>query len=201
MSGTVTTIEVPGYLAGTWVIDPVHTDVSFSNRHLMIGRVRGRFRDVSGTIVLAEDPLASSVTADIDVASLDTGNEQRDIDLRSPRFLDVERYPTMTFRSTGVRRDGDRFLVRGELDLHGVTRALEMVVEMHGFTRDPSGAIRAGFSAATRLNRRDFGITIDLPMDGGGVVVGDEVQVHIDVEAVLTSPSGNRRLAGERAAP
>lgn len=186
MTASARTVDIPGYLAGTWAIDPVHTDVSFSIRHLMIGRVRGRFRDVSGTVVLDEDPLASSVTADIALTSIDTGSEQRDIDLRSARFLDAERYPTMTFRSTGVRPEGDRFVVSGELDLHGVTRDVEMVVEAHGFTSDPYGGVRAGFSASTRVNRRDFGITIDLPMDGGGVVVGDEVQVHIEVEAVLT---------------
>ena len=186
MAVNLTTNMVPGYLAGTWAIDPVHTDVSFTVRHLMVGRVRGRFHDVSGTIVLGEDPLESSMSAVIELASVDTGNEQRDNDIRSAGFLDVERFPTMAFRSTGVRQDRDRFVVEGELDLHGVTRPVEMLVEVHGFATDPYGSVRAGFTATTALDRRDFGINIDLPMPGNGVVVGYEVKVHLEVEAVLT---------------
>ncbi|MFP5370122.1 MAG: YceI family protein [Actinomycetes bacterium] len=184
-----TTVSIPGYIAGTWSIDPVHTDVSFTVRHMMVSKVRGKFHGVKGTIVLAEDPLASEVTADIDMASIDTGNAQRDEHIRSADFFEVVKYPTMSFRSTGIRSDGDDFTVTGDLTLHGVTKPVDLTLEINGFTKDPYGGTRAGFTAATQINRRDFGITIDMPMDGGGAVVGDKIQVILEIEAVLDQPS------------
>jgi polyisoprenoid-binding protein YceI len=179
------TVSIPGYVTGTWSIDPVHTDVSFTVRHMMVSKVRGKFHGVSGTIVLAENPLESEVTAEIDMATIDTGNEQRDDHIRSADFFEVAKYPTMTFRSTEVRADGDDFVVVGDLSLHGVTKSVALKVEANGFTKDPYGGTRAGFTANTELNRRDYGVTIDMPMDGGGVVVGDKIQVQVEVEAVL----------------
>ncbi|HEY8482752.1 MAG TPA: YceI family protein, partial [Spirillospora sp.] len=114
---TAQLVEIPGYVAGTWTIDPVHSDIGFTIRHLVIAKVRGRFKTVEGTIVTGEDPLDSSVTAAIDLASIDTGVAQRDEHVRSADFLDVEKYPTMTYRSTGVRLDGDDFVLDGELTL------------------------------------------------------------------------------------
>jgi polyisoprenoid-binding protein YceI len=186
-TSSVTSTSIPGYVAGTWDIDPVHSDVSFTVRHMMVSKVRGKFHGVSGSIVLADDPLASTVTADIDVSTIDTGNEQRDGHIRSADFFEVETYPTLTFRSTGIRADGDDFVVTGDLTLHGVTKPVELGLEVNGFTKDPYGGTRAGFTATTTLNRKDFGITIDMPMDGGGAVVGDKIQVALEIEAVLAS--------------
>ena len=183
------TLSIPGYVAGTWSIDPVHSDVSFTVRHMMVSKVRGKFHGLSGSIILAEDPAASEVTAEIDMASIDTGNEQRDEHIRSADFFEVTKYPKMTFRSTSLRSDGNDFVVTGDLSLHGVTRSVELELEVNGFTKDPYGGTRAGFSATTQINRRDFGITIDMPMDGGGVVVGDKIQVQLEVEAVLAQPT------------
>lgn len=185
-TGTTST-TIPGYVTGTWTIDPVHSDVSFTVRHMMVSKVRGKFHGVSGSIVLAENPLESGVTADVDLATIDTGNSQRDEHIRSADFFEVASYPTLGFRSTGVRADGDDFVVTGDLDLHGVTKPVELKLEVNGFTKDPYGGTRAGFSATTQINRKDFGITIDLPMDGGGAVIGDKIQVQLEIEAILAS--------------
>ena len=180
------TIDVPaGYVAGTWKLDPVHSEVGFSVRHMMVSKVRGRFRGVTGTITLADDPARSNVEAEIDMTTLDTGNTDRDDHVRSADFFEVERYPTMTFRSTSVEPAGNELVVHGDLTLHGVTRPVNLDLEVHGFTKDPFGGTRCGFTASTVLNRKDFGITIEMPMDGGGVVVGDKVNVTLEIEAVL----------------
>jgi polyisoprenoid-binding protein YceI len=176
---------IPGYLAGTWKADPVHSEIAFSVRHLMISKVRGRFTSYDVTIVTSEDPLASSVTATIDLTSIDTGNEQRDNHLRSADYLEVEKYPTMTYRSTAMRRADDSWVVDGELTLHGVTRHVPLAVEMNGFGPDPWGGQRAGFSATAQINRRDFGIDLTVPLDGGGVGVGDKVSISLEIQAVL----------------
>jgi polyisoprenoid-binding protein YceI len=182
-----TTEKIPGYTTGTWTIDPVHSDVSFTVRHMMVSKVRGQFETFEGEVVLGENPLDSSVSATIDLASINTKNEQRDNHIRSADFFEVEKYPTMTYRSTGVRADGEDFIVDGELSLHGVTRQVPLKLELNGFTPDPYGGTRVGFSASTEINRKDFGITIEMPMDGGGVVVGDKVQINLEIQAVLNS--------------
>jgi|SRR5579875_1095273 polyisoprenoid-binding protein YceI len=183
---TTTTIEtLPGYVAGTWAIDPVHSEVGFTVRHMMVSKVRGRFTKFDGQIITAENPLDSQVTATIDVASISTGDENRDNHLRSSDFLDVAHHPTMTYRSTGVRRDGDRFIVDGELTLRGVTRAVPLVVEVNGFGPDGYGGTRAGFSATAEINRRDFGVNWNAALDNGGVVVGDKVTINLEIEAIL----------------
>ena len=180
-----TSTSLPGYATGTWTIDPVHTDVSFTVRHMMVSKVRGKFHGVAGTIVLADDPLASTVDADIDLTTIDTGNAQRDDHIRSADFFEVEQHRAMQFRSTGVRAEGGDFVVTGDLTLRGVTKPVELALEVNGFTKDPYGGTRAGFTASTQINRKDFGITIDLPMDGGGAVIGDKVQVLLEIEAIL----------------
>jgi len=190
-TATPTITSVPGYRAGRWVIDPVHSEVAFSVRHLMVSKVRGRFSGFAGALVTAEDPLASSVEATIDLASVETGSEDRDAHLRSPDFLDVERFPTLTYRSTGIRGDGDRLVVEGDLSLHGVTRSVPLALEVNGFLPEsPFGDSRVGFSAVGELSRRDFGIEFDAPLEGGGVVVGDKIQIALEVEAVLQSEDG-----------
>lgn len=182
---TALTTAIPGYVAGIWDIDATHSDVSFSVRHMMVSKVRGRFNGVSGHLVTADDLLDSSVTAEIDVNSFDTGNPQRDDHIRSADFLHAAQFPTMTYRSTGVHRDGDQIVVEGELTLRGITRQVPLTVELTGFGPDPYGGTRAGFSATAKINRKDFGIDTELPLDGGGVVIGDTVQISLDIEAVL----------------
>ena len=186
---STTALEIPGYVAGTYTIDPGHSDVAFSVRHMMVSKVRGHFTRFQGELALAPDPLASSVTATIELSSIDTNNPQRDDDLRSANFFQIDQYPTMTFRSVGIRHGEDGFDVNGELTLHGVTRPVTLALDVNGFTRDPYGGTRAGFSATTELNRGDFGISTNIPMDGGGVVIGDTIQLFIEVEAILQQPA------------
>src|SRR3712207_2575057 len=173
------TVQIPGYVVGTWDIDPTHSTVGFSVRHMMVSKVRGYFREFSGEIVTAEDPARSSVTATIDLASIDTRQAQRDAHIRSADFFDVEKHPTMTFRSTAVRVDGADWFIDGELTLKGNTKPVSLALELNGFGPDAYGGTRAGFTARTEINRNDFGVDIKMPMDGGGVVVGDKVTVEI----------------------
>jgi polyisoprenoid-binding protein YceI len=177
-------VEIPGYIAGTWDLDPVHSTIGFVARHLMVSKVRGRFTQFEAQIVTAPNPLDSSATATIDLASVDTGNEMRDNDLRSEHFFDVANYPTMTYRSTGIRPDGDKFIADGDLTLHGVTRPVALSVEVNGFGPDPYGGTRAGFSAYGQINRFDFGINFNAG-GPGGMVVGENIQIEIEAEAVL----------------
>jgi len=179
------TVAIPGYRVGTWKADPVHSEIAFSVRHLMVAKVRGRFTRYDVTIVTNQDPLGSSVAATIDLASVDTGNETRDNDLRSADYLEVDKHPTMSYRSTGIRQTGDGLVIDGELTLRGVTRQVLLAVEVHGFVPDPWGGQRAGFSATAQINRRDFGIGNIIPMGGGGVAVGDTVSISLEIEAVL----------------
>jgi polyisoprenoid-binding protein YceI len=182
---SATTVQIPGYLAGTWDIDPTHSTVGFSVRHMMVSKVRGYFREFSGEIVTAENPEQSTVTATIDLASIDTRQEQRDAHIRSADFFDVENHPQMTFRSTSVRTDGADWFVDGELTIKGNTKPVTLALELNGFGPDAYGGTRAGFSAKTEINRNDFGVDIKMPMDGGGVVVGDKISVELEIEAVL----------------
>ena len=180
-----TTASIPGYIAGTWDIDPVHSDVSFTVRHMMVSKVRGRFRTFSGEIVTGEDVTASSVTATIDATSIDTGEEKRDEHIRSADFFEVENHPQWTFRSTGVRADGEDLALDGELTIKGVTRPVTLELEVNGFGPDAYGGTRAGFSASTTIDRNDFGVDIKMPLDGGGVVVSDKVQINLEIQGVL----------------
>jgi polyisoprenoid-binding protein YceI len=180
-----TTVQIPGYVVGTWDIDASHSTVGFSVRHMMVSKVRGYFRDFTGEIVTAEDPTASSVTATIDLSSIDTRQEQRDAHIRSADFFDVDNHPQMTFRSTAVRTDGADWTVEGELTVKGRTKPVTLELELNGFGPDAYGGTRAGFSAKTEISRAEFGVDIQMPMDGGGVVVGDKISVELEIEAVL----------------
>ncbi|MDP9071147.1 MAG: YceI family protein [Actinomycetota bacterium] len=177
------TIATSGLEAGTWEIDPSHSSVEFSVRHMMFSKVKGRFGAFRGTIVVGEDPADSSVEATVEVASIDTGDEQRDAHLRGADFFDVERYPEMTFVSRSVRQDGDRYVVAGDLTLHGVTRPVELNLELNGIGTDPYGRTKAGFSATTELSRKEFGLEWNVALDTGGVLVGDKVQVSLEIQA------------------
>jgi polyisoprenoid-binding protein YceI len=179
--------EIPGYVAGTWDLDPVHSHIGFVARHLMVSKVRGHFGKFDVQIVTAENPLDSTVTVTIDAGSVDTGNEARDEDLRSERYLDVANNPLITFRSTGVTPDGDRYKVAGGLTIRGVTRPATLDLELGGFSPDPYGGTRAGFSATTEINRTDFGVSFNTPIPGG-VMVSEKIQIEIEAEAVLRKP-------------
>ncbi len=170
---------------GIWVIDPAHSSVQFAVRHLLVSTVRGRFGGLGGTITLDEQDLASSsVDVEIDAATIDTREEQRDAHLRSADFLDVARFPTITFRSTGVEpRRGDAFRTAGDLTIHGVTRQVVLAAERTGRGPNPLGTEVIGFEATTKVNRKDFGLTWNVALETGGVVVGDEIKISIDIEA------------------
>jgi polyisoprenoid-binding protein YceI len=180
---------VSGYVPGTWKIDPVHSDISFTVRHMMVSKVRGHFGSFSGEIVTAENPFESSAVATIDVASVDTGNEQRDNHLRTSDFFDIASHPTMSFRSTGVRQDREGLILDGELTLRGVTRSIALRLEVNGFGPDAYGGTRAGFTATGEINRRDFGVNWNAALESGGVVVSDKVQLNLEIEAVLDQSS------------
>ncbi|HEX6039058.1 YceI family protein [Longimicrobium sp.] len=169
----------------TWNIDPAHTTVEFSVKHLMISTVRGHFGAVTGTIVLNEqDPTASSVTAEIDVTSINTRQEQRDAHLRSADFFDVDTFPSIKFQSTRIERDGDHFDVIGNLTIRDVTREVVLHTSDEGRGGDPWGGQRAGFSATTKIDRREFGLTWNQALETGGVVVGNDIKISLEVEAV-----------------
>lgn len=167
-------------------IDPTHSSAHFSVRHMMLSNVRGQFTKVSGTIKFDSANTAnSSVEATIDAASIDTHDSQRDAHLKSADFLDVEKYPTLTFRSKRIESHSGGGKVIGDLTIHGVTR--EIALEVEGPTpenKDPWGKYRIGLSATTKLSRKDFGLTWNTTLETGGVLVGDEVKITIDVEAV-----------------
>jgi polyisoprenoid-binding protein YceI len=185
-----TTTTVPGYVTGTWTLDKVHSAVTFTVRHLMVSKVRGRFTNFDAELVTAENPLESRLRATVDLNSIDTDNADRDAHIRSADFFEVERYPALTYQSTGIREAGDHFVVDGDLTLHGVTRPVALALEVNGFqARTPFGDSRAGFSATTEIDRRDFDISYNMPLDGGGVVLGDRIQVSIEVEAILDPPA------------
>jgi polyisoprenoid-binding protein YceI len=175
--------------AATWDLDPAHSSIGFAIRHMMISTVRGQFRTFTGKAVGdPASPSAASIEASIDAASIDTGNEKRDAHLKSADFLDVEKFPKITFKSKKVEAAGaGKAKVTGELTLHGVTK--EVVLDVEGPTpviKDPMGNTKAGAHASTKINRKDFGIVWNKAMDGGGLMVGDEIDITIDVEAVKT---------------
>jgi polyisoprenoid-binding protein YceI len=180
-----TAVKIEGLEAGTWAIDTAHSDISFTVRHLMVSKVRGSFTSFEGNLRIGENPLESSVEVTIDLGSVDTRDANRDAHLRSADFFGVDVNPTATFRSTGVHARGDGYVVDGELSIHGVTRPVSLDLEFNGTTSDSRMGTRAGFSASTELSRSDFGIDISMPLDGGGVVIGDKIKVQLEVEAIL----------------
>jgi polyisoprenoid-binding protein YceI len=184
VTAATTETSIPGYEAATWTIDPVHSEVGFSVRHMMVSKVRGRFTAFTGQFVTAEDPAGSAVTAEIDLASINTGNEQRDAHIKSADFFEVETYPTMTYKSTGIRVEDGEYVLDGDLTLKGVTKSVPLHLELNGFGPDPFGGYRAGFTATGELNRRDFNVNFSAPMANGGAVVADKITLHLEIEAV-----------------
>jgi polyisoprenoid-binding protein YceI len=168
---------------GTWAIDPVHSSINFSVRHLMVSKVRGKFESFSGAIAVAEDG-TPSVHAEIAVDSVDTGNGQRDAHLKSADFFEVETYPVATFTSSAVESNGDNYLLHGAFTLKGITKPVTLVLDFYGVNPGMGHGEVAGFEASVVLNRKDFGVDLDLPLETGGAVVGDKVTIILDVEAV-----------------
>ena len=175
--------EIPA--AGEYTIDPAHTSVEFIGRHLMITKVRGRFPEVSGTITVDEEPERSHVDVDLNVASVDTGDAQRDGHLRSPDFFDADKYPTITFRSTNVEAgNSGTWAVTGDLTVRDVTRPVTLQVDFDGANASPMGDERIAFSAATEVDREDWGLTWNVALETGGVLVGKKVRIELNVQAV-----------------
>ncbi len=180
MSTTATAVT-----PGTWTIDPTHTEVGFTVRHLM-GKVRGKFETVEGTLVTAEDVTASTVSVTVDLSSINTGTADRDNHLRSGDFFDVESHPQMTFVTTGVVQKSDTdFAIAGDLTIRGTTKPVELAVEFLGEGKDPWGGTRVGIEATGVISRKDFGITFNIPVEGEKVMIGDKITLQISAEAVL----------------
>lgn len=176
------TTEIPGYVTGTWNIDPAHSEISYSVKHLGIAKSRGRFTGISGQVVTAEHILDSTVSADIDVNSIDSGQQGRDDHLRSEEFFDVANHPTIRFRSTGIRTDDDDYLIDGELTWRGVTKPVTLEAELNGIGTNPANndATTIGVSAETTVKRRDFGIGPE-----GNGFLGEQVKITLEIEAAL----------------
>lgn len=184
-SRSVNGVDLPA--PGGWKIDPSHSTVEFIGRHLMVSKVRGRFSDVEGEIHVAEDPASSSVEVTVRTDSVDSRDTQRDAHLKSADLFDVERYPTITFRSTKVEGDGAEWKVTGDLTIKDVTRPVVLDVEYTGVVEDPWGGQRAGFSASTEVDREDWGITWNVALEAGGWLVSKKIRIEIEVEAVYAS--------------
>ena len=181
--------RIPGFIAGTWKVDPNHSEVSFTVGHLVISKVRGRFDAYSGTIVTDAVLEHSSVNVTIDAASVDTHMPVRDTQVRSADFLDVEHYPNITFASTAVRSEKDGYFVDGDLTIRGVTRPVTLDLTVNGFSPDTFGAIRSSFSSRTKIDRTDFGVNFNAPIPGvaNAMLLGNDVVLTFDVEAILQS--------------
>ncbi|MFD0857183.1 YceI family protein [Actinomadura adrarensis] len=173
----------PGLTAGTWNIDPSHSEVAFVIRHLMT-KVRGTFTEFSGSVEIAEDLVSSKATAEIKIASIDTRNADRDAHIRTSDVLDAEEHPNMTFVTTGVREDGGDYYLDGELTIKDATRPVSLQVEFNGVGDDPWGGFRAGFTATTTINRKDWGIDFNIPFGGDKALLGDKVDLQLEVQAV-----------------
>jgi polyisoprenoid-binding protein YceI len=176
---------VPFPAAGQWDLDPAHTSVEFQVKHLMVAKVRGRFAGARGVLVIAEDPVESTAEITIAASTIDTGVDDRDAHLKSPDFLEVDKFPEITFRSTGLEHaGGGDWTLHGELTIHGVTRPVTLATEYNGVTGDPWGGTRVAFSAETRIDREEWGLTWNQALEAGGWLVGKDIKITLEVEAV-----------------
>ncbi|AUH69899.1 MULTISPECIES: YceI family protein [Gordonia] len=183
---TAATVTPADLTPGTWTIDPVHSTIGFSVRHLMVSKVRGTFDAFTGTITIAEDG-TPSVQAEIDVTSINTRNEQRDGHIKSADFFDAEKFPTATFTSTSVVEKGGDYELTGDFTLKGVTKPVTLKMEYNGVNAGMGQGPVAGFEASTVINRKDFGIDIEMPLETGGTVVGDKITITLEIEATHTA--------------
>ncbi len=180
---TATTLPA-GMTAGTYAIDPAHSEVGFVARHAMVTKVRGRFTEVEGTLTFGDDVESSTATATIKTASVITGSADRDGHIKGADFFDVEKYPTITFAATGVRADGGAYVLDGNLTIKDVTRPVSLPVQFEGVATDPFGNQRAGFSASTVVEREDWGLTWNAALETGGVLVSKKVTLQLDISAI-----------------
>lgn len=185
MSTTRTAIEIPGYVSGTWTLDPMHTYIGFTVRHMMVAKVRGRFTAFEGTIVTASDPLDSTAQVTIEATSIDTNQEFRDNHIRSADFFDAANHPTITFDLKGLREAEEGFVVTGDLTMRGVTRPITLSADLPAITSDGQGGTKAGFSMSGEIDRYEWGVSYNGPIPGGGTVISDKVQLVLDIEADL----------------
>lgn len=186
MSETVTTqtSTIPGLVAGTYALDAAHTEIGFTVRHLMT-KVRGTFKEFSGEIVVKDALEESTANVTVELASVDTRSEQRDGHLRSGDFFDAENSPKMTFASTQLRANGDDYVLVGELTVKDVAKPIELAVEFLGVDQNAYGQTIIGFEATASLSRKDWGIDFNVPLEGGKLLIGDKVDIHLDVQAAL----------------
>ena len=170
---------------GSYVIDLSHTHAGFAVKHFGLSKVRGEFTQVEGTVVIADDPTSSWVTATIATPSFESRDAKRDEHVRSSDFLDVEQFPDITFRSTNVKPDGDDWVVSGDLTIKGVTRTVDLLTEFEGSITDPYGLQRIAFSASTEIDRTDFGLDFNAVVETGGLVVGKNIKIVLEVQAIV----------------
>jgi polyisoprenoid-binding protein YceI len=182
---TTTLTSRPDYIVGTWKLDPAHSELSFTVKHLKISKVRGIFETFDVTIVTPEDPANISVEATVDVSSVNTNQEMRDNHLRTSDFFLVEEHPQMIFRSTAIAIDGDDFTLEGDLTLRGVTQPVTLKGEFGGIETDGQGNTKAGASATAKINRHDFGVSWNAALEAGGVTLGDDVTINVELQVAL----------------
>lgn len=179
-----TSTEVAGLTAGVWNVDASHSSIGFVARHLMVSKVRGRFATFTGTVTVADDPLASKVEATAEIGSVTTGDDTRDGHLKSADFFDAENFPRMTLVSKGIEKDGSDYVLHTDLTIKGVTKSVDFELEFDGVSGDPWGGTRAGFSAEAEVNRKDWGLEWNVALETGGVLVGEKVKIQLDIQVV-----------------
>jgi polyisoprenoid-binding protein YceI len=180
---TPTGRTLDGLVPGVWAVDPSHSEVGFTARHLMVSKVRGRFTDYEATVTIAPNVLDSTVEAIVQLESVETKDEKRDAHLRSADFFHTDEHPTMTFRSTGIRENGSDFYLDGDLSIRGVTKPVTFDLEFNGVVTTPWGGQSAGFSAETEINRKDWGLEWNVALESGGVLVSEKVKIALEIEA------------------
>ena len=181
---TLSTDPLAALTPGIWTVDPTHSRVGFTARHLMITKVHGRFHDFDGSVTIADEPLRSSVEATVQLASVDTDNADRDAHLRGADFFDVEQHPTMTLRSTGLREQDGQYVMVAGLTIAGQTHDVVFDLEFDGVRTDPFGNTKAGFSASGVINRNDWGLSFNMALDAGGVLVSEKITIDLDIQLV-----------------
>jgi polyisoprenoid-binding protein YceI len=191
MVGLLTLFPIAaGAETARWDIDPDHSAIEFRVAHMVVSKTSGRFTDYQGFVEMDADTKAlKSIEATIKAGSIDTNHDKRDAHLRNADFLDVERFPTMTYKLSQYQKQGDTYTIIGDLTLRGVTKQVTLSATFNGVTKDPWGNTRAGFSADGTLNRKDFGMVWNKVLDSGGLVVGDEVHIHLDIECIKAQAS------------
>ena len=183
-AGTTPTSSIPGLVAGTYALDTAHTEIGFTVRHLMT-KVRGTFREFAGEIVVKDSLEESTANVSVELGSVHTRSEQRDGHLRSGDFFDAENSPKMTFTSTALKPEGDDYILAGELTIKNVTKPVELAVEFLGVDQNAYGQTIIGFEASTSISRKEWGIDFNVPLEGGKLLIGDKVDIHLDVQAAL----------------